>query len=158
MSPHLWRRGHIVFGAGPISIGICVTLSCLHNILWTSGWILTKFSWIYNWDLTKNWLDFGDLDLIFKITAVEKLKIHGMGTSFYENTVTSFSLKIGFEISCKLFPRDICMKWQSSKWALTLHANCLWWEKICMKWQSLFSAKLRKLFQNVVSWIYYPAC
>ena len=55
-----------------------------------------------------NWLDFGDLDLIFKITAVEKLKIHCVcgggggggggwvvlvgGTSvsvFPENTVTS---------------------------------------------------------------------
>ena len=40
--------------------------SCLHNILWTSGWILTKFAWIYNWDITKNWLDFGDLNLIFQ--------------------------------------------------------------------------------------------
>ena len=27
-----------------------MTLMCLHNILWTNGWILTKFSWIYNWD------------------------------------------------------------------------------------------------------------
>ena len=35
----------------------------------------TKFSWLCNWDITKNWLDFGDLDLIFKVTAVEKLKI-----------------------------------------------------------------------------------
>ena len=37
-------------------------------------------------------LEFGDLDLIFKVTTVEKLKIHGLGTSiFSENTVTSFS-------------------------------------------------------------------
>ena len=27
-------------------------------------------------------IDFGDLDLIFKVTAVEKLKIHGCGTCF----------------------------------------------------------------------------
>ena len=56
-------------------VGVGVTLSCLHNILWTSGWILIKFSWIYNWVITKNWLDFIELGLIFKITTVEKLKI-----------------------------------------------------------------------------------
>ena len=53
-----------------------MTLFCLHNILWTICWILTKFSWIYmyNWDITNNWLDFGDLNLIFKVTAVEKIE------------------------------------------------------------------------------------
>ena len=30
-----------------------------------------------NLDITNNWLDFGDLDLNFKVTAIEKLKIHG---------------------------------------------------------------------------------
>ena len=35
--------------------------------MWTSGWIPTKFSWIYNWDITKNWLDFGDIHLFFKV-------------------------------------------------------------------------------------------
>ena len=29
-----------------------------------------------------NWLDLGDLDLIFKVTAVEKLKIHSLGHLF----------------------------------------------------------------------------
>ena len=29
-------------------------LSCLHNIFWTHGWILTRFSWICNLDITKN--------------------------------------------------------------------------------------------------------
>ena len=28
-------------------------LFCLRNILWTSGWILIKFSWIYIWDIAK---------------------------------------------------------------------------------------------------------
>ena len=65
---------------------------CPHNILWTSDWTLTKFSWTYNWDITKNSIDFGDLDLIFKVKAIEKPKIRGLGTSvFSENTVTSFS-------------------------------------------------------------------
>ena len=36
---------------------------------------------------------FGDRDVIYDVTAVEKLKIHGWGTSiFSENTVTSFVL------------------------------------------------------------------
>ena len=53
---------------------------------------LVGFLYIYNWDITKKCLDFDDLDfdLIFKVTAVEKLKIHGGGTSvFSENTNTS---------------------------------------------------------------------
>ena len=41
---------------------------------------------MYNWDI-KNLLDSGDLDIIFKVTAVEKLKILGWGTS-----VTSYEL------------------------------------------------------------------
>ena len=71
-----WR---IDFGADPVGIGVGVgvTLSCLHNILRTRVWIHTKFSWIYNLDITKNWLDFADLDQNFKVTAVEKLNIHG---------------------------------------------------------------------------------
>ena len=61
-----------------LGVGIGMTLSHLHNILWTSGWILTKFSWIYNWDITKSWLDFGGLGIIFKVIAAEKLKIHSV--------------------------------------------------------------------------------
>ena len=35
--------------------------------------------------------DFGHLDLIFKVSAVEKIKVHDWGTSvFSENTVASF--------------------------------------------------------------------
>ena len=50
--PH-WRGGvHIVFGADPIGVGISVgvgvsvTLSCLHDISWTGGWILIKSAWM----------------------------------------------------------------------------------------------------------------
>ena len=35
---------------------------------WTNGWNVTKLAWIYHWDKLKIWLDFGDLDRIFKIT------------------------------------------------------------------------------------------
>ena len=42
---------------------------------------------------------FGDLDLIFKVTVVERLKIRGWGRSvFSEHTVA------GFDIPYKLFP------------------------------------------------------
>ena len=86
---HLQGEGHIDVGAD--LVGVSMTLSCQHSILWTFCWILAKFSWIYNWDTTKNWLDFGDLDLISKVTAVEKLKIRSWGTAvFSENTVISF--------------------------------------------------------------------
>ena len=50
--PHRRGRGHIVFGADPVgvgvsvSVGVSVTLSCLHDISWTGRWILTKFAWM----------------------------------------------------------------------------------------------------------------
>ena len=44
---------------------------------------VTEFlPWILNWDIIKNRLDFGDLDLILKLIVVEKLKILSWGTSF----------------------------------------------------------------------------
>ena len=80
-------RGHIDFGLDPVDVNIGIyfsmTLSCLRTILLNSGWIRTKLSWIYNWDITKNWLDIGDLDLIFKVTVIETLKSHGRGTSVF---------------------------------------------------------------------------
>ena len=60
---------------------------------------------VYKWDITKNWLDFDDLDLIFKVTALGKKTwkvwgggggggqwVGGVGTSiFSENTITTSS-------------------------------------------------------------------
>ena len=87
---------HIDFGADPI--GVDIKLSCLHNTLCINGWILTTFSWIYNWDITRNWLYFGDLDLFFQVEAVEKLKIHsagrGMGHLFSLKTMLTLLLII----------------------------------------------------------------
>ena len=34
----------------------------------TNGWILTKLAQTHYWEGRKKWLDFGDLDLIFKVT------------------------------------------------------------------------------------------
>ena len=69
--------GHIDFDMDPldgcfgvgigVGVGVSITLSFLHIILWTSGWIHTKFSWIYNSVITKSLFDFDLLlDLIFK--------------------------------------------------------------------------------------------
>ena len=43
-------------------------MACLHPISWINGWILTKLAQLYCWDRDKNWLDFGDVDPIFKVT------------------------------------------------------------------------------------------
>ena len=120
MSPDLRGGWHIDFGADPIGISIGVTLSCLHNILWACGWILTKFSWTYNWNITKNWLDFGDLDLIFKVTAVEKLKIHCWGDICYL-----------WKHLLLFFPRN----------KSNIHANCLYWRQCAWNVKSCFLGK-----------------
>ena len=41
---------------------------------------LHGYTGIY-WDITKNLLDFGDHDIIFKVTAVEKLKIQASASA-----------------------------------------------------------------------------
>ena len=56
-------RGHIAFGADPVGIRVAS---------WTNGWILTKLAYTHYWEGGKKWLDFGDLDLIFKVTLALK--------------------------------------------------------------------------------------
>ena len=41
---------------------------CMHYISWINSWNLTKLAQIHHWDGGNKWLDFGDLDLIFKVT------------------------------------------------------------------------------------------
>ena len=41
---------------------------CVHSISWLNRWNLTKLAQILQWDGGKKWLDFSDLDLIFKVT------------------------------------------------------------------------------------------
>ena len=47
-APHRRGGGHTVFGADPVGVGVdvSVTLSCLHDISWTGGRILTEFAWM----------------------------------------------------------------------------------------------------------------
>ena len=58
---------NLLFAFGPDPVGIRVA-SCLHSISWTNGWILTKLAQTHYWEGGKKLLDFGDLDLIFKVT------------------------------------------------------------------------------------------
>ena len=98
MSPPTYGEGDILIlvwiplssASTSVLVSTGVTLSCLLNSLWTSGWILNKFLWIsvnFNWVITKNWVDFVDLELIFKVMAVEKLKIHDGGHLFSLKTL-----------------------------------------------------------------------
>ena len=43
-------------------------MAFLHPISRMNGCILTKLVQLYCWDRDKNWIDFGDLDPIFKVT------------------------------------------------------------------------------------------
>ena len=43
---------------------------CVHNIYLTNGWNLTELAQIHHKDGANKRLDFGDLDLIFKITTL----------------------------------------------------------------------------------------
>ena len=41
---------------------------CLHSVSWINRWNFTKLTQILHWDRGRKWLDFSDLDLIFKVT------------------------------------------------------------------------------------------
>ena len=47
----------------------CWKMAFLHPISRMNGWILTNLVQLYCWDRDKNWLDFGELDTIFKVTG-----------------------------------------------------------------------------------------
>ena len=116
MSPHPKGGGpptqgeeDIDFVVDPVGFGVNVsnTLSSLHNILRTSGWILTKFSWIQNWD-NKEVIRFGDLELVFKVTGVEKLKILVWVTLFSLKTLLLHVVLSSMDYMC-----DKCMQYHS---------------------------------------------
>ena len=46
----------------------CENEHCPQSISWTNGWILTKCVHNNYWNVEKKWLNFGALDLIFKVT------------------------------------------------------------------------------------------
>ena len=46
----------------------CEVAFCLRSNLWTAWWILPKLAQILIWDSQNELLDFGDIDLIYKVT------------------------------------------------------------------------------------------
>ena len=53
-------------------------MACLHPISRMTGWILTKHVHLYCCDMEKNWLDFGDIGTIFKVTQGLRLLENGL--------------------------------------------------------------------------------
>ena len=45
---------------------ILIEKACVHTISWTNDWNFTKLAHIHHYYRGKKWLDFGELDLIFK--------------------------------------------------------------------------------------------
>ena len=68
----------------------CWKMAFLHPISWKNGWILTKFGQLYCCDMKKNWLDFGDLDPIFKITQGLRLLENGLSAPYLMKEWTDF--------------------------------------------------------------------
>ena len=79
--------GNIVFSADTIGVGVLVGVligvtSCLHSVFLMNGWILAKLTQIYYWVRENSWLDFGDLDPIFKVTRGLRLLENGLSAPY----------------------------------------------------------------------------
>ena len=57
-------------------------IACLHPVSWVNGWIFTKLVHLYCWEMEKNWLDFGSLDPIFKVTGRLRLLETGLSAPY----------------------------------------------------------------------------
>ena len=61
--------------------------SLLHVISWAIGWNVTKFVCLYNWNRINSWLDFADLDLIFKVTVKFEILVIVLQLTLDRNTI-----------------------------------------------------------------------
>ena len=57
-------------------------VTCLHSISFLNGQILAKLTQIYHLEGEKCRLDFGDLDLIFKVTGGLRLLENGLSAPY----------------------------------------------------------------------------
>ena len=57
---------NIVLVRNPVGVGILV-VHCLHSVSGTNWWGLTKLAQTHYWEGGKKSLDFGDINLIFKV-------------------------------------------------------------------------------------------
>ena len=64
--PTKGEERNIVLVQIPVGVGI-LDGHCLHSISWTNWWSSTKLAQTHYWEGGKKWLDFGDIDLIFKV-------------------------------------------------------------------------------------------
>ena len=60
-------------------------MACLHPISCRNEWILTKLAQLYCCDMKNNWLDFGDLDPVFKVIGGLRLFESGFSTPYLQN-------------------------------------------------------------------------
>ena len=66
--PWPYFQGHYTINAQKTSLVNAV--KSVHIISLTNGWNLIKLAQIHHQDVGKKWLDFGDLDFIFKVTTL----------------------------------------------------------------------------------------
>ena len=62
----------------------CWKMACLHPNSWRNGWTLTRLAQLYYCDMKKNWLDFGELDPIFKVTQGLRLLENDLSAPYHE--------------------------------------------------------------------------
>ena len=80
-------------------------MACLHPVSWRNGWILTKLAQLYCWHMQMNWLYFGYLDPIFKVTWGLRLLENGLSAPYllkermdFDQTCKSILLWYGKEL------------------------------------------------------------
>ena len=65
-------------------------MAWLHPISWMNGWIFAELEHLYCCDMEKNWLDFDDLDPIFKVTGGLRLLENGLFAPYLQNEWVDF--------------------------------------------------------------------
>ena len=74
-----------------------------------------------------------------------------------------FPQKTGFDISCKLSPKEISLIFffycsKKIRFDFLCKLSPLLRRQFALNVKSYFLGKIRKLFQNVICWNFYPAC
>ena len=65
-------------------------LGCLLVVSWTEQLILAKLNILFHCDTKKSWLDFSDLNLIFKVTILQ-IKKSAISSHYLLNKLVDFA-------------------------------------------------------------------